>query len=71
MNEHSVKHETCPHCGYESTEFIQFATGEEAAVKTEPKEVDDGLLELRYCNHCESGIEIVLQPTRSRVVPHG
>jgi len=69
MNEHTVAHEECPHCG-EQTEFVQFATGEEETVDTDPEEVGYGLLELRSCDSCRSGIEIVLEPARSRVISH-
>lgn len=67
MNEHTGSRETCPHCGSDDTEFVQFASGDESTVETEPEEVGDGLLELRCCDACGSGIEIVLEAARYRV----
>lgn len=67
MNEHTGTREECPSCGSDETEFIQFATGEENTVETDPDEVGGGLLELRMCNNCTAGIEIVLEAARSNV----
>lgn len=54
-----MNREDCPLCG-EKTEFIQFATGEEETVSTTPKEVGDGILELRSCDNCPAEVENVL-----------
>jgi len=59
--------ETCPNCGSE-TEFVQFASGEEETVETSPEEVGTGLLELRSCDNCRSGIEIVLTAEQHTVI---
>jgi len=60
----------CPECESNDTEFVQFATGEEEAVETQPESVDNGLLELRFCNDCGTGIEIVLEAKKRLAVPH-
>jgi len=57
-----LNREECPHCGSEKTEFVQFASGEENTVQTDPEEVGDGLLELRSCDNCRNGIELILEP---------
>lgn len=61
--------ETCPECG-EETEFVQFATGEESTVETDPEEVGRGLLELRSCDNCRAGVEIVLTAEDYTFVQH-
>ena len=48
----------------------EHTVGQEETVDTDPEEVGDGLLELRSCDCCRSGIEIVLEPARSRVISH-
>jgi len=60
----------CPNCDNDDTEFVQFATGEEKTVETPASEVGDGLLELRSCDQCRSGIEIILRPEDYTVVNH-
>lgn len=54
-----INRKDCPLCG-EPTEFVQFATGEEETTSTTPKEVGDGVLELRTCDRCPAEVENVL-----------
>jgi len=61
---------TCPECGNTETEFVQFASGEESTTETSPQKVGDGLLELRSCDDCGVGIEIVLTPETYTTVSH-
>lgn len=58
----------CPECESDDTEFIQFASGEEKVVLTQPDEVGDGLLELRMCNECGRGIENVLTVEKQQTI---
>lgn len=69
MSEHSPR-EVCPECGSEETEFVQFASGEENTVETEPEEVGDGLLELRCCDGCGAAIEVVLTAESHKTIPY-
>lgn len=64
-----TKRQACPVCDGD-TEFVQHATGDESTVETEPSEVGDGLLELRYCVECGRGLEYILEPTSVTVVEH-
>lgn len=61
MKKHTYGRTTCPECESGNTEFIQFCTGEEEVVDTDPVEVGDGLLELRLCNDCKVSLEIILR----------
>jgi len=60
----------CPECGNTETEFVQFASGEESTTETSPQKVGNGLLELRSCDDCGVGIEIVLTPETYTTVSH-
>jgi len=65
-----MNRELCPGCGSADTEFVQFASGEEETVKTTVSEVDGGRLELRTCNSCGAGIEVILRAQAKTLITH-
>ena len=62
--------DTCPRCGYTPTEFEQFGGADSETTITDENEVDGKLLELRSCDDCGSGIEIILEPDTVRYDPY-
>jgi hypothetical protein len=54
-----MNRKNCPNC-HARTEFVQFGGADSRVTLTDPKEVGDGLLELRLCNECTTEVENVL-----------
>jgi len=60
----------CPSCGAAETQFIQFASGDENTVWADAEDVAGGILELRWCIGCGSGVENILTLSDRVVITH-
>ena len=64
-----INRKHCHNCDNKETEFIQFGGADQDVTITEPSDVGNGVLELRYCNVCGAAIENVLTVDSRKTLP--